>query len=76
MANSGSEANDTQVQAIVKKYDILFIADEVISAFGRLGSWDNVLIYADWSRIYADWSSHGEPSSNRSRLFSKQQAWL
>ncbi|KAK8264562.1 hypothetical protein V6Z11_D12G118100 [Gossypium hirsutum] len=32
-------------------------------------AWDNV-----W--IYADWSSHGELSSNRSRLFSKQQAWL
>lgn len=26
-----------KVQAIVKKYDILFIADEVICAFGRLG---------------------------------------
>ncbi|PPD78170.1 hypothetical protein GOBAR_DD24900 [Gossypium barbadense] len=25
------------VQAVVKKYDILFIANEVISAFGRLG---------------------------------------
>eukprot|EP01018_Ginkgo_biloba_P029762 Gb_17949 [translate_table: standard] len=27
-----------KVQAIVKKYDILFIADEVICAFGRLGT--------------------------------------
>uniref|UniRef100_A0A0D9W9E7 4-aminobutyrate--pyruvate transaminase n=1 Tax=Leersia perrieri TaxID=77586 RepID=A0A0D9W9E7_9ORYZ len=27
-----------KVQAIVKKYDILFIADEVITAFGRLGT--------------------------------------
>jgi len=27
-----------QVQAVVKKYDILFIADEVICAFGRLGT--------------------------------------
>ncbi|TYG40780.1 hypothetical protein ES288_D12G121400v1 [Gossypium darwinii] len=27
-----------RVQAVVKKYDILFIADEVISAFGRLGT--------------------------------------
>ncbi|KAG6491647.1 hypothetical protein ZIOFF_046582 [Zingiber officinale] len=26
------------VQAVVKKYDILFIADEVITAFGRLGT--------------------------------------
>ncbi|KAJ0975893.1 hypothetical protein J5N97_017858 [Dioscorea zingiberensis] len=36
--NSGSEANDSQVQAVIKKYDILFIADEVITAFGRLGT--------------------------------------
>lgn len=28
-----------RVQAILKKYDILFIADEVITGFGRLGSW-------------------------------------
>ncbi|KAK3227310.1 hypothetical protein Dsin_007172 [Dipteronia sinensis] len=27
-----------KIQAVVKKYDILFIADEVICAFGRLGS--------------------------------------
>ncbi|KAE8676833.1 Gamma-aminobutyrate transaminase 1 [Hibiscus syriacus] len=27
-----------QVQAVVRKYDILFIADEVICAFGRLGT--------------------------------------
>lgn len=27
-----------KVQAVVKKYDILFIADEVICAFGRIGS--------------------------------------
>nr|GLL36062.1 gamma aminobutyrate transaminase 1, mitochondrial-like [Ipomoea trifida] len=27
-----------KIQAIVKKYDILFIADEVICAFGRLGT--------------------------------------
>uniref|UniRef100_A0A0E0KV60 4-aminobutyrate--pyruvate transaminase n=1 Tax=Oryza punctata TaxID=4537 RepID=A0A0E0KV60_ORYPU len=27
-----------KVQAVVKKYDILFIADEVITAFGRLGT--------------------------------------
>ncbi|XP_012477886.1 vanillin aminotransferase [Gossypium raimondii] len=27
-----------KVQAVVNKYDILFIADEVISAFGRLGT--------------------------------------
>ncbi|CAA0808434.1 Gamma-aminobutyrate transaminase POP2-mitochondrial [Striga hermonthica] len=27
-----------KVQAVVKKYDILFIADEVICAFGRLGT--------------------------------------
>nr|ABF69998.1 gamma-aminobutyrate transaminase, putative [Musa acuminata] len=26
------------IQAVVKKYDILFIADEVITAFGRLGT--------------------------------------
>ncbi|KAK5810992.1 hypothetical protein PVK06_026309 [Gossypium arboreum] len=31
-------SNAMQVQAVVKKYDILFIADEVISAFGRLGT--------------------------------------
>lgn len=28
-----------KVQAVLKKYDILFIADEVICAFGRLGTW-------------------------------------
>jgi L-2,4-diaminobutyrate transaminase len=28
-----------QVQAILKKHDVLFIADEVITGFGRLGSW-------------------------------------
>ncbi|GAU37330.1 hypothetical protein TSUD_61440 [Trifolium subterraneum] len=27
-----------KIQAVVKKYDILFIADEVICAFGRLGT--------------------------------------
>ncbi|KAL1107748.1 hypothetical protein V6Z11_D03G067400 [Gossypium hirsutum] len=27
-----------KVQAVVKRYDILFIANEVISAFGRLGT--------------------------------------
>lgn len=27
-----------KVQAIVKKYDILFIANEVICAFGKLGN--------------------------------------
>ncbi|XP_078176334.1 gamma-aminobutyrate transaminase 1, mitochondrial-like [Carex rostrata] len=27
-----------KIQAVVKKYDILFIADEVITAFGRLGT--------------------------------------
>ncbi|KAJ0975875.1 hypothetical protein J5N97_017840 [Dioscorea zingiberensis] len=27
-----------KVQAVIKKYDILFIADEVITAFGRLGT--------------------------------------
>ncbi|KAF5457940.1 hypothetical protein F2P56_022011, partial [Juglans regia] len=27
-----------QIQAVVKKYDILFIADEVICGFGRLGT--------------------------------------
>lgn len=28
-----------KIQKVVKKYDILFIADEVICAFGRLGTW-------------------------------------
>ncbi len=28
-----------RVEAILRKYDILFIADEVITGFGRLGSW-------------------------------------
>ena len=28
-----------KVQALLKKHDILFIADEVINGFGRLGSW-------------------------------------
>ncbi|VAI76773.1 unnamed protein product [Triticum turgidum subsp. durum] len=62
-ANSGSEANDSQIaafiaepvmgaggvilppktyfekiQAVLKKYDVLLIADEVITAFGRLGT--------------------------------------
>uniref|UniRef100_A0A2P2LLX1 Uncharacterized protein MANES_08G069100 n=1 Tax=Rhizophora mucronata TaxID=61149 RepID=A0A2P2LLX1_RHIMU len=27
-----------KIQAVVRKYDILFIADEVICAFGRLGT--------------------------------------
>lgn len=27
-----------KIQAVVKKYDILFVADEVITAFGRLGT--------------------------------------
>ncbi|XP_020573946.1 gamma-aminobutyrate transaminase 1, mitochondrial isoform X2 [Phalaenopsis equestris] len=27
-----------KIQAVIKKYDILFIADEVITAFGRLGT--------------------------------------
>ncbi|KAK8635712.1 hypothetical protein V6N13_004437 [Hibiscus sabdariffa] len=31
-------SNIIQVQAVVRKYDILFIADEVICAFGRLGT--------------------------------------
>lgn len=29
----------TRIEAILRKYDILFIADEVITGFGRLGSW-------------------------------------
>ncbi len=28
-----------QVQAVLKRHDVLFIADEVICGFGRLGSW-------------------------------------
>ncbi|WP_374764300.1 aminotransferase [Yunchengibacter salinarum] len=28
-----------KVQALLKKHDILFVADEVITGFGRLGSW-------------------------------------
>ncbi|KAL4385241.1 hypothetical protein GQ457_15G024330 [Hibiscus cannabinus] len=31
-------SNTIQVQDVVRKYDILFIADEVICAFGRLGT--------------------------------------
>ena len=27
------------MEAICDKYDVLFIADEVVTAFGRLGSW-------------------------------------
>ncbi|MBC7782666.1 MAG: aminotransferase class III-fold pyridoxal phosphate-dependent enzyme [Burkholderiales bacterium] len=29
----------TKLRALLRKYDILFVADEVISAFGRLGAW-------------------------------------
>ncbi|XP_016735157.1 probable gamma-aminobutyrate transaminase 3, mitochondrial isoform X3 [Gossypium hirsutum] len=35
---SSGKTHTMHVQAVVKKYDILFIADEVISAFGRLGT--------------------------------------
>ena len=29
----------TEIQKVLKKYDVLLIADEVVTGFGRLGSW-------------------------------------
>ncbi|KAG0451341.1 hypothetical protein HPP92_026462 [Vanilla planifolia] len=39
-----------KIQAVIKKYDILFIADEVITAFGRLGT----MFGSDKYNIYPD----------------------
>lgn len=33
------------IQAVTKKYDILFIADEVVCGFGRLGKWFGSEVY-------------------------------
>lgn len=33
------------VQKVLKRYDILFIADEVITGFGRLGAWSGTVTY-------------------------------
>lgn len=37
-----------QIQAVLKKYDILFVVDEVICAFGRLGTMFPIL--SAWPR--------------------------
>lgn len=34
-----------KIQAVLKKYDIMFIADEVICGFGRLGEWFGSQVY-------------------------------
>ena len=34
-----------EIQAVTKKYDILFIADEVVCGFGRLGQWFGSQVY-------------------------------
>lgn len=34
-----------EIQKITKKYDLLFIADEVVCAFGRLGTWFGSEVY-------------------------------
>ena len=34
-----------EIQKITKKYDILFIADEVVCAYGRLGAWFGCELY-------------------------------
>ncbi|CAN6240875.1 unnamed protein product [Urochloa humidicola] len=49
-----------KVQAIVKKYDILFIADEVITAFGRLGT----MFGCDYYNIKPDLVSLAKALSN------------
>jgi len=35
----------TEIQKITKKYDLLFIADEVVCGFGRLGTWFGSELY-------------------------------
>lgn len=35
----------TEIQKVTKKYDILFIADEVVCGFGRLGKWFGSEVY-------------------------------
>ena len=37
-ADAAARATSTKIQAVLKKYDVLFIADEVISGFGRTGN--------------------------------------
>ncbi|PWZ46329.1 Gamma-aminobutyrate transaminase 1, mitochondrial [Zea mays] len=49
-----------KVQAVVKKYDILFIADEVITAFGRLGT----MFGCDYYNIKPDLVSLAKALSN------------
>uniref|UniRef100_K3Y7I2 4-aminobutyrate--pyruvate transaminase n=1 Tax=Setaria italica TaxID=4555 RepID=K3Y7I2_SETIT len=49
-----------KVQAVVKKYDILFIADEVITAFGRLGT----MFGSDYYNIKPDLVSLAKALSN------------
>ena len=34
-----------EIQAVLKKYDILLIADEVVTAFGRIGAWFGSTVY-------------------------------
>ena len=34
-----------RIQAVLREYDVLLIADEVISGFGRLGSWFGAEVY-------------------------------
>ncbi len=35
-----------EIQAVLKKYDVLLIADEVVTAFGRIGAWFGSSVYA------------------------------
>jgi len=39
------ESYFTEIQKITKKYDILFIADEVVCGYGRLGTWWGSEVY-------------------------------
>jgi L-2,4-diaminobutyrate transaminase len=34
-----------EIQAVLKKYDVLLIADEVVTAFGRIGAWFGSSVY-------------------------------
>ena len=34
-----------EIQAVLKKYDVLLIADEVVTAFGRIGAWFGSTVY-------------------------------
>jgi len=34
-----------EIQAVLRKYDVLLIADEVVTAFGRIGAWFGSTVY-------------------------------